>query len=63
VETLWCNTAVRTILRVGDLSKMASYVGRATGGRSYRDSLAELGRARLISSETQDAEIARLTAG
>ena len=63
VETLWVNTAVRTILRVGDLSKMASYVGRATGGRSYRDSLAELGRDRLISTETQDAEIARITAG
>ncbi len=60
VETMWVNTAVRTILRVGDLSKMASYIGKATGGRSFRESLSELGRARLISSETQDIENARL---
>lgn len=63
VETIWPNTAVRTILRVGDLSKLASYVGKATGGLSFRDCLVELARKRLITSETHDTEMARLAAG
>lgn len=63
VETLWVNTAVRTILRIGDLSKLNSYVGKATGGISYREYLTTLGRNRLVSAEVQDMEIARLNAG
>ncbi len=63
VETMWANTAVRTILRIGDLSKLASYVGNQTGGLSYRDSLTALSRQRLISTDTADMETARLNAG
>jgi len=60
VETLWANTAVRAILRSGDLGKLASYVGRSTGGFGYRDSLAELQRVGVISSETLHQELHRL---
>ncbi len=63
VETLWVNTAVRTILRTGDLTKLASYVGKQTGGIGYRDYLATLGRNKVITAEVQDMETARLNAG
>jgi len=63
VETLWVNTAVRTILRQGDLSKLNSYVGKATGGIGYREYLTALGRDHAISQEVQDMEVARLSGG
>jgi twitching motility protein PilT len=63
VETMWVNTAVRTILRIGDLSKLNSYVGKATGGIGYREYLQTLARSRTISTEVHDAEMARINAG
>lgn len=63
VETLWANTAVRTILRSGDLSKLASYVGRATGGIGYRECLVDLRSFDHIDADVLAQEQARLAAG
>jgi len=60
VETLWANTAVRAIVRSGDLSKLASYVGRATGGVGYRDCLNDLRQFNEIDEDTVQAELHRL---
>lgn len=63
VETLWANTAVRAILRSGELGKLASYVGRATGGLGYKDCLVELNRVGVIESQTMQDELHRLQQG
>jgi twitching motility protein PilT len=63
VETLWANTAVRTILRSGDLSKLGSYVGRATGGISYRECLVDLRSFDHIEADVLAQEQARMAAG
>jgi twitching motility protein PilT len=63
VETMWPNTAVRTILRSGDLGKLGTYVGSPTGGIRYQDSLGALLRDGKITRDTHDAEIARLRQG
>jgi len=63
VETLWANTAVRAILRGGELGKLASYVGRPTGGVGYKESLVELNRVGVIESQTMQDELHRLQQG
>lgn len=63
VETLWANTAVRTILRSGDLGKLGSYVGRATGGIGYRECLVDLHSFNKIEADVLAQEQARLAAG
>jgi twitching motility protein PilT len=63
IETLWANTAVKAIVRGGDLSKLASYTGRATGGVGYRDCLLDLRSFNEISEETVQQELRRLKAG
>lgn len=60
VESLWASTAVRSIVRAGDLSKLTSYVGRATGGIGYRECLTDLLRRRAIARDVHDAELSRL---
>jgi len=42
VETIWPNTAVRSIIRGGDITKLGSYIGKSAGGTSYRECLHEL---------------------
>ena len=63
IEAFWPNNAVRTIVRGGDLTKLGSYVGKATGGLEYRDSLQGLLRDGRISRETFDEDVARLRQG
>ncbi len=63
VETLWANTAVRNILRSGDLGKLGSYVGRATGGIGYRECLVDLRSFDHIDADVLAQEQARLAAG
>jgi twitching motility protein PilT len=63
VETMFANTAVRTILRSGDLGKLASYVGRATGGIGYRECLVDLRSFDHIDADVLNQEQARLAAG
>lgn len=60
VETLWANTAVRAIVRSGDLSKLGSYIGRATGGVGYRECLTDLRSFNEIDEDTVQAELKRL---
>lgn len=60
VETLWANTAVRAIVRSGDMSKLASYVGRATGGVGYRDCLTDLHSFNEIDEDVFHQEVRRL---
>jgi twitching motility protein PilT len=62
-EAMWPNTAVRTIVRAGDLTKLGTYVGKASGGSDYRESLHTLLRDGRIAKETFDEEQARLRAG
>jgi len=63
VESLWATTAVKAIVRGGDMGKLASYTGRATGGVGYRDCLLDLRSFNEISEETLQAELHRLKAG
>lgn len=60
IETLWANTAVRSILRTGDWSKLGSYLGRATGGIGYKECLSVLAGAGAISEDTRQMELQRL---
>ncbi|GEM_PF-1174273 len=60
VETLWPTTAVRTIIRGGDLGKLGTYLGSAGGGLGYRECLRQLASAGVISKETAEHEEARL---
>ena len=62
-ETLWANTAVRTILRAGELSKLGTYGGRATGGIGYKECLLDLRQSGAISEQTLQDELHRLQAG
>ena len=62
-ETLWANTAVRAIVRSGEMGKLASYVGRPTGGLGYRDCLVELNRVGVIESQVMQDELHRLQQG
>lgn len=63
VETLWTNTAVRTILRTGDFGKITSYIGRAAGSVTYRECLADLRSFNEISEDTLNSEVMRLRQG
>ncbi|MEE2828744.1 MAG: ATPase, T2SS/T4P/T4SS family [Myxococcota bacterium] len=63
IESIWPNRAVRTIMRTGELSKLASYVGPVTGGIAYQDCLKALRETGLISPETFDAERGRSLTG
>jgi len=62
VETLWPTTAVRTIIRAGDLGKLGTYLGSASGGLSYRECLKRLSSANVITREVAEHEEARLRA-
>jgi len=63
VEALWPNSAVRAILRSGDLGKLGTYTGAASGGLAYRECLQALKTANRISPEVFDGEEARLRTG
>jgi len=63
VETMFASTAVRTILRSGDLSKLTSYVGRSTGGLGYRECLVGLRKQGLIDPDVMQQETQRLQTG
>lgn len=63
VETLFANTAVRAILRSGEMGKLASYVGRPTGGLGYKDCLIELNRVGVIDQSVFQGELHRLQQG
>lgn len=60
VESIWPHTAVRSIMRSGDVTKLGSYIGKSAGNRSYRDSLQELAQAGTITRETLSAQLANL---
>lgn len=60
VESIWPNTAVRTILRSGDFTKLGSYVGKSAGNRSYRESLLDLMNAGTITREVFSNQMANL---
>ena len=63
VETIWPNTAVRAVLRAGDITKMGSYIGRSAGNDSFRESLAELHQSGKISREEFTNQMANLPVG
>ena len=63
VEALWPNSAVRAILRSGDLGKLGTYTGAASGGLAYRECLNMLKAANRISTEVFGEEDARLRTG
>ena len=56
-EVMFPNTAIRSVLRGGDLAKLAIYMGQSGAGVSYREHLQDLFRARRISQQTRDEEI------
>jgi twitching motility protein PilT len=62
VETMWPNTAVRTIIRAGDLGKLGTYLGPATGGITYRECLKRLLASGTVSREVAEQEENRLRA-
>lgn len=57
-EVMFPNTAIRSVLRGGDLSKLAIYMGQSGSGVSYREHLQELFHNKLISQQVRDEEIA-----
>lgn len=63
VEALWPNNAVRAILRTGDLGKLGTYTGAASGGLGYRECLELLRTAGRIGPEVYAEEDARLRTG
>lgn len=60
VETLFPNTAVRSIIRGGDLTKLGSYLGRSAGNRSFKESLQELLNSEAITRETYSEQMGNL---
>lgn len=60
VESIWPSTAVRSIMRSGDVTKLGSYLGRSAGNRSFRESLTELASAGTITRETLADQLANL---
>ena len=63
VETLWPNTAVRSVLRSGDITKISTYLGKSSGNDSYRETLAALKAAGTISPEVWRDQMAHLPIG
>ena len=60
VESIWPNTAVRSILRQGEITKLGSYIGKSAGSRSFRESLHDLVNSGTISRETFNNQMANL---
>ncbi|MCO4770911.1 MAG: Flp pilus assembly complex ATPase component TadA [Deltaproteobacteria bacterium] len=60
IEALWPNTAVRSIIRGGDITKLGSYLGKNAGNQSFRESLQDLLQAGRISREVFTEQMANL---
>ncbi len=56
-EVMFPNTAIRSVLRGGDLAKLAIYMGQTGSGVSYREHLQELFRRKKITQQVRDEEI------
>jgi pilus retraction protein PilT len=57
-EVMYPNTAIRSVLRGGEFSKLAIYMGQSGSGVSYREHLQELFHGGKISQQVRDEEIA-----
>jgi twitching motility protein PilT len=60
LETIWPNTAVRSIIRGGDITKLGSYIGKSAGNESFRESLQDLLNAGKITREVFVEQMANL---
>ena len=60
IESIWPNTAVRSILRGGDITKLGSYIGKSAGNRNYRESLQDLMNEGRITHEVFSDQMANL---
>ncbi len=56
-EVIFPTTAIRSVLRSGDLPKLPIYIGQPGSGVVYRDHLQELADARKISRNVRDEEL------
>lgn len=59
-EVILPTTAIRNVIRTGDLAKLPTYMGKPGSGITYREHLQELYGQRLISIQTRDEEMAEL---
>jgi len=57
-EIIFPTTAIRTVIRSGELSKLSIYLGKSGSGVTYREHLHELYAQRLISTQTRDDQLA-----
>ena len=56
-EVLFPTTAIRSVLRSGELTKLPIYIGQPGSGVIYRDHLQELADARKITRNVRDEEL------
>ncbi len=56
-EVVFPTTAIRSVLRAGDLTKLPIYIGQPGSGVIYRDHLQELADTRKISRTVRDEEL------
>lgn len=56
-EVIFPTTAIRTVIRSGELSKLSIYLGKSGSGVTYREHLHELYGQRLITAQTRDDEL------
>ncbi len=56
-EVIFPTTAIRTVIRSGELAKLQIYLGKSGSGVTYREHLHELYGQRQISSQTRDDEL------
>lgn len=61
-EVIFPTTAIRTVIRSGELTKLPIYLGKSGSGLTYREHLHELYGQRLITSQTRDDELTAIQA-
>jgi twitching motility protein PilT len=61
-EVIFPTTAIRTVIRSGELTKLPIYLGKSGSGLTYREHLHELYGQRAISAQTRDDELTSIQA-
>ncbi|MFH1464368.1 MAG: ATPase, T2SS/T4P/T4SS family [Pseudomonadota bacterium] len=61
-EVIFPTTAIRTVIRGGELTKLPIYLGKSGSGVTYREHLHELYAQRAITAQTRDDELANVQA-
>jgi twitching motility protein PilT len=61
-EVIFPTTAIRTVIRSGELTKLPIYLGKSGSGVTYREHLHELFAQRAITAQTRDDELANVQA-